>query len=386
RGRRLPSRAIRTPAPAPPERVPLPYWLLRAALFQLPPETAHEVTTSALRKLLAPAPLRGAARAALDEEDEALRVRRWGIDFPNPVGVAAGFDKAGTLFNELAALGFGSVEIGTVTALAQPGNPRPRLFRLPEDRALLNRMGFNNPGAEAVAERLSGARIEPVLGINLGKSKATPLEDATADYLRSVDRLQPFARYLVVNVSSPNTPGLRTLQAAEPLRELVGAVTARVREKAGTVKAPPVLVKLAPDLSDAQVEEAVETALEAGAEGIIATNTTLSRAGLRTPPAQVERLGAGGISGAPLTNRALEVVSRIYRFTEGRVPIVGVGGIASADDAWARIRAGASLLQLYTGFVYGGPLLPRRINRGLLARLRREGLRSLDEAVGLDHR
>ncbi|HET8656250.1 MAG TPA: quinone-dependent dihydroorotate dehydrogenase [Longimicrobiaceae bacterium] len=366
--------------------MPGPYDLLRAALFRLSSESAHEVTTTALNTALAVAPLRSLTRAALAVDDPALRVRLWGIDFPNPVGMAAGFDKAGTLFNAVGALGFGFVEIGTVTAEPQPGNPPPRLFRLPADRALLNRMGFNNPGAGAVARALSRARIEPVLGINVGKSKVTPLEDATRDYLRSVDLLQRFARYLVINVSSPNTPGLRTLQDAEPLRALLGAVVARVRENAGLGPACPVLVKLAPDLSDAQVEEAVEIAVGAGAAGVVATNTTISRAGLRTPAAAVERLGAGGISGAPLRGRAQEVVSRIYRRTEGKLPIVGVGGIFDAEDAWARICAGASVVQLYTSLIYGGPMLPRRINRGLLVRLRRAGLRSIQEAVGLAHR
>lgn len=359
------------------------------------PERAHEVTTAALRRLLAPAPLRAALAGALRLDHPALATRVWGIDFPNPVGLAAGFDKAGTLFNPLAALGFGFIEIGTVTAQPQPGNARPRLFRLPADGALLNRMGFNNPGAEAVAARLATTEAEPVLGINIGKSKVAPLDRATEDYLRSVDLLAAFARYLVVNVSSPNTPGLRALQDAEPLRELVGAVVGRVREVRGTGDSMagsggsgspsgscPVLVKLAPDLTDAQIEQAVEIALEQGAAGIVATNTTVSRAGLRTAPERVEGLGLGGISGAPLRARALEVVARIHARTEGAVPIVGVGGIASATDAWERIRAGASLVQLYTAFIYEGPGLVRRINRGLLDLVHREGFRSVTEAVG----
>ncbi len=361
------------------------YRLLRAPLFQLDAEQAHELTTSALRSALSPAPVRAAVASALRVEDPALRVRLWDIDFSNPVGLAAGFDKAGTLFNALGALGFGSVEIGTVTAEAQPGNPRPRLFRLPEDRALLNRMGFNNPGAEAVAERLAATRAEPVLGINIGKSKVAPLDRATDDYLRSVDLLTPFARYLVINVSSPNTPGLRALQDAAPLHELVGAVVARVRERVAPGRCP-VLVKLAPDLTDPQLEEAVRIALDQGADGIVATNTTVSRAGLRTPARRVEGLGLGGISGAPLRARALEVVARIHERTEGKVPIVGVGGIASAEDAWERIRAGASLVQLYTAFVYEGPGLVRRINLGLLRLLRQAGFNSLEEAVGSEAR
>ena len=366
----------------------MPYSLLRPLLFRLPAETAHAAASGALRAALATGAVREAARALLAVDDPALRVRRWGIDFSNPVGLAAGFDKSGTGFNALGALGFGFVEIGTVTALAQPGNPRPRLFRLPADGALLNRLGFNNPGAEAVAETLRRTRIEPVLGINLGKSKATPLEEAAGDYLRSLELLEPYARYLAVNVSSPNTPGLRTLQDAGPLRELLRAPPARARALAAARgEAPrPVLVKIAPDLTDAQVVEAVGIAREEGIAGVIATNTTVSRGGLRTPAERVQALGEGGISGRPVRARALEVVRLVYRETAGALPIVGVGGVFDADDAWDRIRAGASLVQLYTGFVYGGPGVVREINRGLLRRLRREGFRSLDEAVGSEHR
>lgn len=365
------------------------YSLLRPLLFSLPAETAHHVASDALRAAMAAAPARAAARAAFEVRDPALAVERFGIRFPNPVGLAAGFDKSGESFNALGALGFGFVEIGTVTALAQPGNDRPRLFRLPEDRALLNRMGFNNPGAEAVARRLRHTRIEPVLGINLGKSKATPLEEATGDYLRSLALLEPYARYLVVNVSSPNTPGLRALQDAGPLRELLSAMRRATAESAaarGAASPTPVLLKIAPDLTDAQVEEAVSIAAEEGAAGIIATNTTISREGLRTPRTEVEALGAGGISGAPVHRRAVEVVARVWRTTGGRLPIVGVGGVFTADDAWEMVRAGASLVQLYTGFVYGGPGVVRAVNRGLLGHLRRAGLLHVDEAVGLDHR
>jgi dihydroorotate dehydrogenase len=361
--------------------VPLVYRLLRAPLFRLPAERAHGVVTGALDRLLAPSSIRHAARRLLAVNAPELRISRWGIDFPSPIGLAAGFDKSGASINPLAALGFGFLEVGTVTAEPQAGNPQPRLFRLPADGALLNRMGFNNPGAAAVAERLRGTAIEPILGVNVGKSRVTPLDRATEDYLRSVRLLRPYAAYLVVNVSSPNTPGLRSLQDAGPLRELVGAVVEAVREP-GAARECPVLVKLAPDLSDAQVEEAVEIAVGAGAAGIVATNTTISREGLRTPPAEVERLGAGGISGDPLRRRALEVVARVYRHTAGRVPIVGVGGIRTVDDAWERILAGASLLQVYTGFVYEGPGLPRRLALGLLDRLREHGWSTLEEAVG----
>ncbi|HEX5521035.1 MAG TPA: quinone-dependent dihydroorotate dehydrogenase [Longimicrobiaceae bacterium] len=361
-----------------------PYRLLRPFLYTLPAEAAHEWTTLSLTTALAPAAVRSAVRRRLEVRDEALHVTRFGIEFPNPVGLAAGFDKSGTAFNALAALGFGAIEIGTVTAHAQPGNPLPRLFRLPADEALLNRMGFNNPGAAAVAERLASTRIEPVLGINLGKSKVTPNEAAAEDYLASLDKLERFARYLVVNVSSPNTPGLRALQDAGPLRALLRALAARARELAAARgEAPrPILLKIAPDLTDSQIDEAVGIAAEEGAAGIIATNTTISRAGLRTPATTVERLGAGGISGQPLRERALDVVRRIHRRTGAALPIIGVGGIGSAQDAWERIAAGASLIQLYTAFIYRGPTLVRDINLGLLERLHRAGMKSLDEAVG----
>ena len=363
-------------------RVSLIYRLARTPLFGMPPESAHEVVTKALDAALATRASRAAARAFFSVDDAALRVRRWGIEFPNPVGLAAGFDKTGESFNALGALGFGFIEIGTVTSESQPGNPRPRLFRLPDDGALLNRMGFNNPGAAAVAARLSRAHIEPVLGVNIGKSKVTPLEEASADYLRSVDQLLPYARYLVVNVSSPNTPGLRSLQDAAPLRELLGAVVKRVRARADGAEPVPVLVKLAPDLSDAQAEQAVEIALAEGISGIVAVNTTVDRHALRTPAGRVEAMGLGGISGLPLKQRALEMVSLIHGWTQGSVPIIGVGGIFTADDAWERIRAGASLVQLYTGFIYQGPTIARDINLGLLARMRREGVRSIEEVVG----
>jgi len=362
----------------------VPYRLIRPILFRVPAEPAHGVAMSALRAGLAPSAIRAGMRRRYSVDAPELRIRRWGIDFANPVGLAAGFDKSGSAFNALSALGFGFIEIGTVTAHAQPGNPKPRMFRLPADRALLNRLGFNNPGAEAVARHLEGARVECVLGINLGKSKSTPLEAATEDYVESLERLARFARYLVVNVSSPNTPGLRELQDAEPLRRLLRALTARAAELATDGPPPPILLKIAPDLTDRQVDEAVEIAREEGAAGMVATNTTISREGLATPRERVDAMGAGGISGAPLRDRAREVTARIFRRTDGSFPIIGVGGIFTADDAWNRILAGASLVQLYTGLVYGGPGTVRRINRGILERLRRSGARSLDDMIGRD--
>ncbi len=364
------------------------YDLLRPLLFNLPAERAHHAAVTALNAALATAPARDAARAMYCVRDPRLEVERFGIRFPNPVGLAAGFDKSAESFNALGALGFGHVEVGTVTALAQPGNPQPRLFRLPQDGALLNRMGFNNPGAAAVSARLARTRSEPVLGINIGKSKAAALEDATADYLRSFDLLEPFARYVAVNVSSPNTPGLRTLQDAGPLRELLRALRSRGEERARArgATARPILLKIAPDLTDPQVDEVAGIALDEGIAGIIATNTTVSRDRLRTPAARVEALGAGGVSGAPVRARARSVVARVYHRTGGRLPIVGVGGIFDAVDAWKMILAGASLVQVWTGFIYRGPGIARDINRSLSAYLERDGLRSIDEAVGLAHR
>jgi dihydroorotate dehydrogenase len=362
--------------------VPILYSLARAALFQLPAERIHDLAIDSLAAL--PAPARRLLKRSSTQSDRRLHTRVFGVDFENPVGLGAGFDKGAVAFNGLAALGFGFVEIGTVTAHAQPGNPRPRLFRLPADDALLNRMGFNNPGADEVARRLEGQPIETVLGINVGKSKVTPLERATEDYLASIDRLERFASYLVVNVSSPNTPGLRELQDAEPLRELLQAVIRTdPHGSSGSIpRRPPVLLKLAPDLTDSQLEQAVGIAVDAGVAGIVAVNTTISREGLRTGADTVESMGAGGISGRPLRDRAREVVERIYRQTGGSLPIVGVGGIFTAQDAWDRICAGASLIQLYTGFIYEGPGVVARINHGLASRLSDHGFRSIADAVG----
>jgi dihydroorotate dehydrogenase len=364
------------------------YRLLRPLLFALEPETAHHLATAALNATLRTPRARAAARARFHVVHPSLHTAAFGLSFPNPVGLAAGFDKGGTSFNALAALGFGFVEIGTVTALAQPGNPRPRLFRLSADGALLNRMGFNNPGAAAVAERLSRTPRETVLGVNLGKSRATPLEEAQGDYLRSLDLLEPYASYVAVNVSSPNTPGLRGLQEAAPLRALLRAMTGRARELAAARGGPPrpILVKIAPDLDDAAVEEAAGIAAEEGIAGIIATNTTVSRDGLTTAGERLSALGDGGISGPPLARRAREVVALLWRASGGRLPIVGVGGISGAEDAWRMVLAGATLVQLWTALVYSGPGLPREIARGLVERLAAAGAGSLSEVVGADHR
>jgi dihydroorotate dehydrogenase len=282
----------------------------------------------------------------------------------------------------MLALGFGFVEIGTVTAEAQPGNPRPRMFRLPRDRALVNRLGFNNAGAAAAAARLA-ARGAGVVGANIGKTKRVAEAEAAADFAASAARLAPHADYLVVNVSSPNTPGLRDLQAATKLEPILRAVRAAC-DGAAPGRRVPLLVKIAPDLADEDIDAVADLALALGLDGIIATNTTISRAGLATPAATVTALGAGGLSGAPLKARALAVLQRLRARAGDRLALVAVGGIETGADAWARIRAGATLVQAYTGFVYGGPAWPRRVHRELAARVRAAGLASIEDAIGAD--
>nr|WP_281497297.1 quinone-dependent dihydroorotate dehydrogenase [Ornithinimicrobium sp. F0845] len=286
-----------------------------------------------------------------------------GLTFPNRVGLAAGMDKDGRGVRAWGALGFGHVELGTVTAHPQPGNDRPRLFRLPASRAVINRMGFNNAGVHSLAERLREARAEAAIdipvGVSIGKTKATPLEHAVEDYLTSVRVLHGLADYLAVNVSSPNTPGLRGLQDAGPLAELLGAVVDETRRLAGNSSATPVLVKLAPDLSDAALDQALEVAVGAGASGLIATNTTISRRHVAPVDRAVADREAGGLSGAPLTRRAREVVRRIRVATD--LPLIGVGGVMTADDGVAMLDAGADLVQVYTGVIYAGPALVRRL-------------------------
>lgn len=302
--------------------------------------------------------------------DQALHVHALGLDFPSPLGLAAGFDKDAAHVDALAALGFGFVEIGTVTAKAQDGNPRPRMFRLPADRALVNRMGFNNGGAAAAAARLARAR-DPgvVVGINIGKTKVAA--DAAADYRASAAALAPHADYLVINVSSPNTPGLRDLQAVEQLEPIIGAVREGMAEHA-----VPLLVKIAPDLADDDVDAVADLALRTKLDGLIATNTTISRDGLATPAAVVGAIGAGGLSGAPLAERSLAVLRRLRARVGTEFTIISVGGVENAADAWARLTAGATLVQAYTAFVYGGPLWPRRVARGLAELARAAGSKS----------
>ncbi len=338
--------------------------LFRRLLSRMDPESAHHAAMRVIR-ILGFRPLTALART-VTAPAPALRTRALGLEFESPFGIAAGFDKDAVGAMGLYALGFGHVEVGTLTAIPQDGNPRPRLFRLIPDRAVVNRMGFNNRGAEAAARRLAALRRRrkrPVIGVNIGKSRVVDVADATADYVRSARMLAPLADYLVVNVSSPNTPGLRGLQAVETLRPLLEAV----HEASGTT---PLLVKFAPDLDDDEIEAVALLAVELGLDGVIATNTTISRAGLTTPADVVAAAGAGGLSGAPLKARSLEALRIVRRVVPADFCVISVGGVETAADVQERLDAGATLVQGYTAFLYRGPFWGRQINRGLVRRSR----------------
>ncbi len=356
--------------------------LLRPIHFRLPPETAHELALHSLSSALNRRVIRNLVARRFNRSPFE-KLQRFGLTFANPVGIAAGFDKNGIALQGLAALGFGFIEAGTVTYQPQPGNVRPRLFRLPLDKALINRAGFNNNGAEEFVARVRKNRPACVVGVSIGKSKATPMEDAVSDYLKCFEIVHPVADYVAVNVSSPNTPRLRELQQADQLSQLLGVLQARNRELSSThSRTVPLLVKVSPDLDQNNLELIVEVARRTSMDGIIATNTTTERAGLQTPAALVNACGEGGLSGAPLQNRSTRMIANLYRLTAGSLILIGVGGIFTAADAWEKICAGASLVQLYTGFIYQGPAIARNINDGLAEILKREGFRSLDEAVG----
>jgi len=356
--------------------------LLRPLLFRLSPETAHELALHSLsfapslvKLLLAPRPM----------QKPFGELWRFGLSFSNPVGLAAGFDKDGMALESLAALGFGFIEAGTITYEPQPGNPRPRLFRLPQDKALINRAGFNNKGAVAFAQQLRTQRPNCVLGISIGKSKTTPIENAVEDYLRSFEIVYPVSDYIAVNVSSPNTPGLRELQRAEHLEALLRALQRRnveLSKQSSGARLTPLLVKLAPDLGPEDLGHIIDVVKSTGVAGLIATNTTTRREGLRTARDEIAACGEGGLSGMPLRRLSTNMIATLYNLTAGVVPIIGVGGIFTAEDAWEKICAGASLIQLYTGFIYEGPRIAQEINDGLLQILSREGFETLDEAVG----
>ncbi|MBK3798136.1 quinone-dependent dihydroorotate dehydrogenase [Azospirillum brasilense] len=341
------------------------------------PEAAHGLTIKALSSGLMP-PVR-------EKDDPILRTTVMGLDFANPVGLAAGFDKNAEVVDAMLRLGFGFVEAGSVTPRPQPGNPKPRLFRAPEQGAVINRLGFNNEGLEPFAQRLerrlSGGRKAPgIVGANLGKNKDTV--EAADDYVLGVTRVAALVDYLVVNVSSPNTPGLRALQGRDPLRTLLGRVL-DARSACKLAKAPPVLLKIAPDLTDEDKADIAAVALETGIDGLIVSNTTIARPAEIPEPLRAE---TGGLSGRPLFAPSTAVLREMYGLTGGKVPLVGVGGIASGADAYAKIRAGASLVQFYSALVYAGPALVLAIRRDLAALLRRDGFASLSDAVGADHR
>ena len=347
---------------------------LRPILFRRDAEAAHEYAMRLLEHGLASETARKIASRRFGAAWPSP-IERFGLKFGGPIGIAAGFDKNALVTQQLAALGFGSVEVGTVTLRPQPGNPKPRLFRLPDDQALINRLGFNNDGAEAVAKRLATTKRTCVVGVNIGRNKDVPNEEAVENYLRTFEIIHPVADYVTVNVSSPNTPGLRDLQAAASLDQLLSALQKRNDE----LGRKPLLVKIAPDLSEGDIRELTDVCIENSVDGMLATNTTISRDGLRT--ANAETLGAGGLSGRPLARRSTEVIRTIYRHTDGKMPIIGVGGIFTPDDAFEKIAAGACLLQAYTGFIYTGPTFARDLTDGLLRLLDSKRFDSLDAAI-----
>ena len=356
--------------------------LLELVLKRIPPERAHSLVERAMRALARVPGLLRLLDRLLRPREESLRVRVGGLGFRSPLGIAAGLDKNASWFDPLTALGFGFVEVGTATARAQEGNPaRPRVTRLPNDRALINAMGFPNEGAEAMAGRLARRRTREPIGVNIGKTKRVELEQAVADYRESARALAPFADYLVLNVSSPNTPGLARLQSVERLAELVEGVREQLRRDGrGDL---PLMVKLSPDLPDPEIEEIAEMALDLGLAGIVAVNTTTDyRAAAASAGEIAAQEHGGGLSGPPLRDRAVEVLRLLRARTGGRIALVSVGGIETPEDAWRRILAGATLLQAYTAFVYRGPLWAHRMNRGMARLLRESEWSSLEEAIG----
>ncbi|MET8953174.1 quinone-dependent dihydroorotate dehydrogenase [Streptomyces sp. NPDC004533] len=359
----------------------------RLVFSRMDPEQAHHLAFRWIRRAVRIPVLRTFAAAVLAPRYKELRTEAFGLRMHGPMGLAAGFDKNALAVDGMAMLGFDHVEIGTVTGEPQPGNPKRRLFRLVADRALINRMGFNNEGSLAVAARLASRTpvFRTVVGVNIGKTKVVPEAEAVADYVKSAERLAPYADYLVVNVSSPNTPGLRNLQATEALRPLLSAVR-EAADRTVTTRRVPLLVKIAPDLADEDVDAVADLAVELGLDGIIATNTTIAREGLglTSDPAVVKE--TGGLSGAPLRTRSLEVLRRLYARVGDRITLVGVGGIESAEDAWQRILAGATLVQGYSAFIYVGPFWAHALHKGLAARLRTSPYATLADAVGADVR
>ena len=373
--------------------------LLRPAAFALNAERAHELGLDVLGRSLSSKAARkiAASRYCISAFGE---LDRFGLKFANPIGIAAGFDKDGKVVEQLAALGFGFIEVGTVTLNAQSGNEKPRLFRLPKDQALINRLGFNNEGAAAMAKRLSNIERTCIVGVNIGKNKNIFDEEIVENYLKTLEIVYRVADYITINVSSPNTPNLRKLQGARELEALVSTLRGRIKglsrvkpqtnplslsevvdaQRSMTAKPKPLFVKIAPDLNENEIEDVVDICLANKIDGIVATNTTISREGLKTRG--VMRTGPGGLSGKPLAKRSNEVISKIYRYSEGQMPVIGVGGVFTAEDAFDKFAAGACLIQAYTGFVYLGPSFARTINKGLAEIVEERGYGGLDEIIG----
>lgn len=353
--------------------------LFKLFLQRIPPEHAHGLASRALRVATAIPLVRVLLRRHVVPHDPSIQVRTLGLTFPSPLGAAAGVDKDVVLFESLGLLGFGFVEVGTVTAQRQAGNPPPRIFRMTGDRALLNKMGFPNPGAEVGAERLRKRTGRVIVGVNVGKGRATPLADAGKDYCAAVKLLAPHSDYVVVNVSSPNTPGLRAMQAVEYLRPLVADVRNALAEVGVDV---PLLLKIGPDMDDDQLDAVAELALSLSLDGIVAINTTVDRSDLTASYDALASVEGGGVSGAPLRARALEVLERLYARVGHALVLISVGGVGTPEDAWERILAGATLVQAHTGFIYGGPAWPGHMNRALAQRVREAGRASIQDLVG----
>ena len=337
--------------------------LIRPLLFLFGPERIHHFTFRFIKIAFAIPFVKSIVAALHKPKGNNLEREVFGIKFPNPVGLAAGFDKDAILFEELSAFGFGFIEIGTLTPKPQPGNDKPRLFRLPEDSGLINRMGFNNEGVDAAVERLKNNKNNVIIGGNIGKNKVTPNEDALNDYVYCFNALFDYVHYFVVNVSSPNTPGLRDLQEKEPLTRLLSELQSLNNAR---IKPKPILLKIAPDLTNSQLDDIIGIVSETKIAGVIATNTTISRGGLKTSSSQVEKIGAGGLSGKPIAQRSTEIIRHLKAKSQNRFAIMGVGGIHSAADAKEKLTAGADLVQIYTGMIYEGPGLPKQINRSLM--------------------
>lgn len=366
------------------------YKIVRPLLWKTDPEKAHDFVLNGLQRLGRSGLIRNVMGRMYTKTVPELQVEAFGVTFPNCIGLAAGLDKNGRALPALATLGFGFVEVGTITPRPQEGNPRPRMWRLPEHEALINRLGFNNAGAEVAGDNLArdGRRVHVPLGVNIGKNADTPLEQAIDDYIHCWRTLHLWADYVVVNISSPNTPGLRALQATQALDELLAALRPFVERTSATpdtgpTRRPnrvPLLVKIAPDMLADDLDGIVESCLKHGVSGLIATNTTIGRQGITDPPAEE----AGGLSGRPLTDLSNHIVAALYRRVDGRLPIIGVGGIMNARDAYMKIKAGATLTQVLTGFIYEGPAFPGQLALGLQKLLRRDGLTHISEAVGVE--